>query len=95
MTCLKKVQSLMSNGKFHALAALAKQTGYGEPTISARLRQLRAQGYTLERKRDNRARGFSYRLSLDRSPFKPEGKRKCICAYCHGRGFKYGGIKIV
>lgn len=93
MTCIERIKSIMGNGKYHALAALAKGTGYGETTISATIRKLRADGYQVTMKRDKRARGFSYRLSSDRL-IVPETltRRKCICTGCHGRGFKYGGV---
>lgn len=98
-TCLSKVRAIMSDGKYHALGQLSKRTGYGETTISAQIRKLRQPKYGRIRvvlKRDHRARGFSYRLidetnALALDPVM-EQSRKCRCASCGGRGFKWGRV---
>jgi len=63
---LAKVKALMSDRNWRTLAVISAITGASEASASARLRQLRSQGYQVDRRR---VRGglFEYRVTGQKS----------------------------
>lgn len=45
----QRVMKIVSDGKWHTLSEIARETGDPEASISARLRDIRAAGHTVER----------------------------------------------
>lgn len=76
---LYQVKNLMLDGNWRTLAEIAKATDYPEPSVSARLRDLRKEkfgGYIVERRHKDNApkRGlYEYRVACFKSILALEG----------------------
>lgn len=63
LTQLERVAALMADGRERTLAEIARAAGGSEPSVSARLRDLRKHGETVTRRRDGgRAGVWWYRV---------------------------------
>jgi hypothetical protein len=72
---LEAVERVMADGQWHTLAGIRESAGQGSETgIGARLRELRQQGHTVDRRRVPGASGlWEYRLVTSKSkPFRFE-----------------------
>lgn len=64
---LKAIKTLIADGKWYTLAEISHQTGAGEASVSAQLRNLRKPefgGYTIEKQRRGESGLFEYRLVI-------------------------------
>jgi DNA-binding transcriptional ArsR family regulator len=63
---LDRVRVLMLDGRWRTLGEIVAQTGGGEASVSARLRDLRAAGLKVDKRRRGDARSglFEYRVEL-------------------------------
>lgn len=59
---LEAVRAFMEGRGWQTLAGIREATGFPEASISARLRELRAEGYVVERRREGRGL-WRYRVS--------------------------------
>jgi hypothetical protein len=64
-TQLEKVRQLMSDGEWRTLGEISAKAQGSEASVSARLREIRKNGRTVERRRkgDPRSGLFEYRVS--------------------------------
>jgi DNA-binding IclR family transcriptional regulator len=62
VTQLARVQRLMLDNQWRTLDQIAAETGDPPASVSARLRDLRRQGYVIERQADRRG-GDHYRIA--------------------------------
>lgn len=81
MTCLNTLRRIANDGRWHSLPALSRMTGYPQTSVSARLRELRQLGYTVDRLRETDKRTFRYRVIEGRTKER-KPKTKCKCKYC-------------
>lgn len=67
-TQLERVESFMNDRQWHSLRQIAAATGCLETAASARLRDLRKGGYTVDRRKDERVRGLWWYRAFKSAP---------------------------
>jgi hypothetical protein len=95
---LGRVKALMADGRWRTLSAIAAACHGTEPAVSARLRDLRRQGWTVERRRTPIAGLWEYRAIFKGDGQDVAQRRKgrtaaalrpadSACPHCSGSGW--------